>query len=100
MISRRAFVESVAAIGGALVVGLRMSDLAEFSDGDGKASEIDNWITGSPSHSRNRILARSEVSGGVLVVFLESNKGTTYVPVGVSGGASRANRHRHPIHRG
>jgi hypothetical protein len=41
VISRRAFVLSVAAIGGALVVGLRMSDLAEFSeDGDGKASEM------------------------------------------------------------
>ena len=59
VISRRAFVVSVAAIGGALVVGLRMSDLAEFSDGDGKASEIDTWITVAPSHSRNRTLARS-----------------------------------------
>ena len=51
VISRRAFVVSVAAIGGALVVGLRMSDLAEFSDGDGKTSEIDNWITVAPDNT-------------------------------------------------
>ena len=75
MLSRRAFVLSAAAAGGALVVGLRIADQESVGSGSvgsgsvGSGSdvvEIHNWITIKPDNTTTIRIARMEMGQGVM----------------------------------
>ena len=70
MLSRRAFVLSAAAAGGALVVGLRIADRESVSSGSVGAGsdvvEIHNWITIKPDNTTTIRIARMEMGQGVM----------------------------------
>jgi isoquinoline 1-oxidoreductase subunit beta len=72
MISRRAFVvSSVAAIGGALVVGLRMSSPSGLSGDESEAIEIDNWITVMPDNTVTIRVAQMEMGQGTMTAMAQ-----------------------------
>ena len=70
MLSRRAFVLSAAAAGGALVVGLRIADRESVSSGSVGAGsevvEIHNWITIKSDNTTTIRIARMEMGQGVM----------------------------------
>ena len=65
MLSRRAFVLSAAAVGGALVVGLRIAD-RRLAGSASDFAEINNWITIAPDNTTTIRIARMEMGQGVM----------------------------------
>jgi len=65
-LSRRALILSAAAVGGGLVVGLRISGLASLNRFDREAVEIHNWITVAPDSTTTIRIARMEMGQGVM----------------------------------
>jgi isoquinoline 1-oxidoreductase beta subunit len=70
LISRRAFVLSVAAVGGGLAVGLRISDPAGPSD-DSRAMELNDWITLAPDNTVTIRIAQMEMGQGTMTAMAQ-----------------------------
>jgi len=64
--SRRAFILSAAAVGGALVVGLRLAVRGAGGGLDDDAVEIHNWITVAPDGTTTIRIARMEMGQGTM----------------------------------
>jgi len=65
-LSRRAFILSAAAVGGALVVGLRLAVRGADGGLDDDAVEVHNWITVAPDGTTTIRIARMEMGQGTM----------------------------------
>jgi hypothetical protein len=66
VLSRRAFVLSVAAAGGALVAGLRRANFLARLGFDREIVEIHNWITVAPDNTTTIRIAQMEMGQGTM----------------------------------